>query len=251
MFEFDNAEFIKNISQSFLLNNNPELNSLFDSATTNAIAKIKLEIKENETLSKKLSEKSYSKTFAETHIPTTDDIEIMEDQADCDQHTGLLKDKLISIFEMRIVSLFKSVEIEIKQLLKQTYTDINTKNFYRWDIMSNFFKSIDININDIEGYSETNQLRIVNNQIKHNSTLNNDVKSIPEFSHSDNFSPDNLETFYSRIYPITNKFVSSLSREIYNERYEFNDERLLEIANSYKGRMDKSTLSKFIEKLNS
>jgi len=247
--KFDYGNFMKDLNKSIIVNSNPELGIFFNSAMSDAIKDLQNKIIENDKYCEELHKKLLSKEYEETGIPNEIDQTILEDQAECSMHSGWLTESLTSINEMRIINLYKSFEIEIKQILEQAYPNVNKKDFYRWDILVNYLKSINIIIKDIKGYNETNQLRIINNQIKHRGSFTNEVKFIPEFYNSDRFTFENINLFYSRIYQQVNNFLSKLSSEIYRERYEFDEERITKITLEYKERMDKETINKLIEKL--
>ena len=65
--------------------------------------------------------------------------------------------------------------------------------------MQEIFKSKGIVIFDLEGFNEEDYLRKVNNGIKHDNSLNEEIKEISEFSRATEFDYTNLESFYKRI----------------------------------------------------
>jgi hypothetical protein len=108
---------------------------------------------------------------------------------------------LNALSEMTVVYLFKSVEITMKTLIHTAYPQINTKDFYQWNNMASYFKSINIKISDFEGYEEVLQLKKVNNSIKHNNTINEDINKIREFTGETQFTFKNISSFNGRIKP--------------------------------------------------
>jgi len=89
----------------------------------------------------------------------------------------------------------------------------------------------------------------VNNAIKHNGVLNEEIKRFSEFSDKDEFSYENLENFYNRIRPKVEWFSEELRKKVDENLYEFPAERLTSMANKYYERMDDRTLYVFIQKL--
>lgn len=47
--------------------------------------------------------------------------------------------QLKSISEMQIINAFKNIEINIKTLINIAYPNVNTKEFYKWDSLIQFF----------------------------------------------------------------------------------------------------------------
>lgn len=161
-----------------------------------------------------------------------------------------LEDKLLALIEMNIVYVYKDFEINLKKLISASY-GINTKEFYKWDNIINFLKSKNIKYNELAGYEEINQLRMVNNSIKHStSVIDEKVRKIPEFVDLKYMRHYELIAFFKRTKDFPYKFLCVLSTEIYKDLYEFNDVRLNKIAELYALRMDKNTAQRFIEFLN-
>lgn len=137
--------------------------------------------------------------------------------------TEFLEDKLSALSEMSIVYAFKDFEINLKKLLKATY-GTDTKEFYRWDFISDFLNSKKIKLTEIKGYKEVNQLRNINNHIKHsisNKISDKDkINDIPEFKSLKYLSHYELDDFYNRIKNFPYIFLDDLSTKIYADLYE-------------------------------
>lgn len=157
---------------------------------------------------------------------------------------------LDSLFEMKIIYLFKSLEISMKFLIKYAYPTINVKAFYQWESMKDFFKSKEIDLFKIDGYIECLDLKKINNCIKHSSMVNDEVRKIVEFKAQSNLGHDQLEKFYNRVKFKVRVFCRELKNEIKEDLYTFSDERLEKLTRNYYERMDDETFGKFIEKLN-
>jgi hypothetical protein len=251
MSESNFSDFWRDFEKSNIINENPELGIYFNNAIQSAINKLKKEIDETqshyEESENRMSE--LSDEYEESGIPNQEDIEIMEDIGDSASHLGWLEENLSAIAEMKIVNLYKSLEIDTKHILNQIYENANSKQFYRWDLLMSFLKSNNIQPATLVGFTETNQLRLVNNQIKHGGELDNNIKNITEFNSAESFTFKSLENFLNRIEEPVNNYFTALSKEVYNDKYKFSDERLNKIVSDYKKRMDKQTLDKLIEKL--
>ncbi len=50
------------------------------------------------------------------------------------------KEEIWALIEMKIIYAFKFLEINIKKLIKTTFSNTKTKNFYKGDSLNSFFK---------------------------------------------------------------------------------------------------------------
>ena len=166
------------------------------------------------------------------------------------QEMDFSKEYLQSLLEMRIVYMFKNIEIIMKNLIQIAYPNVNTKEFYNWEAMKSFFKSKNIDISSLEGYNDCVDTKKLNNSIKHSDTYNESIYKIPEISEKEELLHIRLEKFYNRIKPNVEKFCKELKNTIKEDLYIFSDDRIKNIAKDFKNRMDKKTLEKFIQKLN-
>jgi|GEM_PF-2297050 len=179
-------------------------------------------------------------------VPTSEDREIMVEIMDLNSDEYWTIEHLNVLSEMKIVYLFKSLEITMKSLIQSAYPNVNTKEFYQWESMMNYFKSIDIIVSCFDGYIEAIELRKVNNSIKHNSIINEDIKKINEFVSETEFTYKNINLFYKRIYPKIKIFTKQLGQAIVNDLFVFDENRLKKIGSDFRQRMDCETIKKLI-----
>lgn len=141
--------------------------------------------------------------------------------------TGFLEDKLSALSEMNIVYAFKDFEINIKNLLRAAY-GIDTHQFYKWEEILKFLQSKNIKPSELKGYQEINDLRKLNNHIKHSTSqkIDNDITSIPEFKELRYLRHYELTEFFNRVKDFPYIFLDALSTEIYKDLYEFDENRL-------------------------
>jgi hypothetical protein len=159
-------------------------------------------------------------------------------------------EEMVAFAEMKIIFAFKHLEINIKRLIASAYFGTPTRDYFNWENLKTFFKSKSIIINTLECYKEVEQLRVVNNFLKHSINIDElSSKEIPEFKDQALISYPELNSFYNRIKKFPNKFLESLSLAIYNEEYEFSEPKLDDLAESFALRMDKQTAFEFCKKL--
>ena len=163
----------------------------------------------------------------------------------------LVKDYLLAVEEMKIIYLFKTLEIRIKTLIKIAYPDKDFKENYKWDMMKNIFKNFDIDITVLDGYTEAFNLNTINNRIKHSGEISNEIKKINEFKDSTEFEFEDLRIFHNRVRIKIADFSKALGQAIITELFHFDDKRLNSICVSYIDRMDIETAKKFIDIFNS
>ncbi len=158
-------------------------------------------------------------------------------------------DSLLSLSEMRVIFLFKTIENAIKEILVIAFPKAQKKSLYRWDVIVNLLKSNGVELDKIEGYNAANQLRIVNNNIKHSSNIVDETKKIPYWKHETNFTYENLDTFYNNICNLIIKFMKGLGEAIVIAVYEVSNEKLDEMAQVIFDQLETKSVGVLISKL--
>ncbi len=159
------------------------------------------------------------------------------------------KEQCLALNEMRIIYLFKSLEISLKSLINTAYPTTNIRDFYRWESIINFFKQKNIDVLKINGYKEANELRSLNNNLKHSLNLDVDVRRIPEFKHAEFIDNPLIELFLERIVTKLKFFQINLIEEVRKDLYDFDEERLTNMAKDCFKRLRKDQADVFIIKI--
>lgn len=166
------------------------------------------------------------------------------------RNIAFLEEELTTLYEMKIIYAFKHLEIELKNLLSWAFDDKSITKSFNWINLITYLKSNNIDLYAIKQYPEVNQLRIVNNSLKHsNEKLDTNLKGIKEFKEAEIIHYKILEKFYSRVKDYPSAFLTFLSFTIFKELYEFDEEKLDRFANSIILRMDKENADKLIKKI--
>jgi len=147
-------------------------------------------------------------------IPTEKDEAVFRKMVDCNSELYMSNEYLKALSDMKIVYLFKSVEIRIKSLIRTAYPKTDTKKFYKWGCVCCYFDNINIKISDFDGYAELEELRKINNNIKHNEMIEKNANKIKEFANESQFTYLNFENFYNRVKPKIQNFIESLGKAI-------------------------------------
>ena len=158
--------------------------------------------------------------------------------------------ELFAISEMKIIYAYKHFEIHLKFLIKASYPDTKESSFFKWESVIDFLKSKNIKLSDISNHKEIEELRNLNNSIKHSRNLiNNKTKNIKEFIKEKEIDYEDLLIFYKRIEKSSSNFIFSLAKHIEKDLYHFADERIESIDQKILLQMDDKTVQKLLQKL--
>ena len=184
--------------------------------------------------------------------PCDHDLDIYEDLGGLDYDLQILKEQQLSIVSMRLVYLYKSFEILLKDIVSEAFPDANKRELFQWENVKSFLNSKGIKIGEVKEYQRLNEIRVVNNNIKHSNIIDEITKkqNIDEFFGKDDFDSGSMNTFYLRIREKPKIFLADLAEKTISCLYEYDDERINKIANDFKDRMDNVSGKKLITALN-
>ena len=112
---------------------------------------------------------------------------------------------LISLLEMKLLYLYKEVEIKLKTILSSKFNE-KTEDLSSLYKIVNCFKINKVNIKKIDGYADINNLRLVSNDLKHSLKINGS-KKLQEFNGVERFNSHVLDKFlYGKVYKIESFF---------------------------------------------
>ncbi len=162
-----------------------------------------------------------------------------------------LEEKLFLIYEMIVINDYKELEIIIKKLLSISL-DFDEKGSRIFDNSKSFLKNKGINFTEIKNYIDINDLRKVNNYLKHSKVkeVPSDLKQILEFRKTKELNYYHLVKFHKRVKDLRYGFIYDLRDKIYNYLYDFDDLRITNIAKRMIKRMDTEHVNLLIDKLN-
>lgn len=124
-----------------------------------------------------------------------------------------LDEELMALHEMQIIYSFKQIEISLKKFILLLKPEIDLKRVQRWDSLKAEFKGFAIKLSEAKGYTFINQLREVNNALKHSAKVTDGVKkmNIKEFSGLSLFTPESLAKFHSNVPEHKKVFLNSVA----------------------------------------
>jgi len=161
-----------------------------------------------------------------------------------------MEQELKAISEMKIIYAYKHFENKLKFLLGAAY-GVSKSKMFKWEFVIEFLKEKNIDIKNVNFYTEINELRNLNNSIKHSDDIMNDsrVMSIQEFKEKRIILYKDLLVFYKRIENAPSAFIYSLSDYIYKDLYVFDENRIDQEAEKIALRMTETEALILIEKL--
>lgn len=231
-------------------------NFWFEDAVTLRIDNIAKEIKELkekiQDIEQEINEhKENSMDFDENGRPSESYLDLFSELGGLHYEIDFLSEQRLSIEEMKLVCLYKNFEILMKEIIISSFPDADVDKLFKWDNLKTFFKSYGMLIGDIKNHNLIDQLRVVNNNIKHSNIIDEKVEraNIVEFEYKDKYDCECLSEFYDRVRNEPIKFLEYLAKKIIEYLFVFDEERIDKIASQYGGRMGKETAIKFAEVL--
>ena len=116
--------------------------------------------------------------------------------------------------EMMVVALYKTVEISIKQMAKasELFTVDQLRSFYKISDLKKQFKKKICDIKTLKNYKAYDELRCINNAIKHSGVVDKDLAAYPGFKKGEKLA--DLHKHYNRLRDNVDGFVIALQDEI-------------------------------------
>lgn len=116
--------------------------------------------------------------------------------------------------EMMIIALYKTIEIAIKTMTTacELFTKTQLASFYRIVELKKQLKMKVVDIETLKHYKAYDELRCINNAIKHSGLVGTELASYPGFKKGQRLS--NLHAHYYRLRDDVDHFLVSLQAEI-------------------------------------
>lgn len=194
---------------------------------------------------------SYIESDQECGRPCDHDLRIYDELGGIYYDLQILEEQQLSIASMRLVYLYKNFEILLKDIISESFPNVNKRDLFQWESVKSFLNNFDVKIGEVNEYQRINEIRIVNNNIKHSSQIDESTKNqnIPEFQNKEYFDYDSLNSFYSRLKDTPKIFLDSLAEKLIEYLYVYDDQRISDIANDFMKKMDDASGKKLINAL--
>lgn len=119
--------------------------------------------------------------------------------------------------ESLIINLWATIEQFTNRTLN--LVDPNGKSSHRWDVVKKDFLNSDVDISTIDSYENINELRVVNNKIKHLYFVDEQLAKFENFKDSEGKSLNavsfNLQGYISSSYHFLLTLINSVGETIY------------------------------------
>ncbi len=155
-------------------------------------------------------------TYVEPPVTSMDYIEAVSENNGARFFEKAMNEELLALHEVQLIYSFKQVEISLKQFLLVQDEGIELKQVQRWDSLKKVLNQNGVAIGSLKSYSAINQLREVNNALKHSHEITDNVKklNIEHFRDEQYFSPRSLSAFYHGIVGARKHFISEVAFEV-------------------------------------
>jgi hypothetical protein len=151
--------------------------------------------------------------YVEPPVTSMDYIEAYHENQGAYYVEKSLGEELMALNEMQIIYSFKQIEISLKKFILLLKPEIDLKIVQRWDSLKEEFKRYGVKLGEVKSFTFINQLREVNNALKHSPEVTAAVKkmNIKEFSGLSVFTPESLTNFHSRVPEHKKVFLNSVA----------------------------------------
>lgn len=119
--------------------------------------------------------------------------------------------------ELTIIALYKTIEISIKDMMRHSglFTDAEIRNCYKTKELKRVFRKKVCAINKLNGFNEYDELRCINNEIKHSARVGRELAKFPYWKKGDKLKvPIDV---YKRLEPEVSQFIKEVSDNICNK----------------------------------
>jgi len=160
-----------------------------------------------------------------------EDIQTQEDRLYVKTYLYEVEAEVFALYELKIMYAYKYFEIRLKELSKHVFNDLPDKDLYLNDL-EKFYKNKNLGFSKIDYYYNVNELRRVNNSLKHSGHfIGQKIRNIPEFTDLTYLQIGPLKKFYERVQNAPKEFVSALASAIYD--HLFKNDRYTDISKEF------------------
>jgi hypothetical protein len=140
-------------------------------------------------------------------------VDQFENPNDMESYKGMLEDQFYMQEEVRklanelsISALYKQIELHTKRVVRRHFPFIPNNKFSSVDSLN---KALPFDLSSVEQYDAFNELRLINNSIKHQGCVQKTLSNyFPNWTEGEEFKELNFA--YDRLYPEVKKYISSL-----------------------------------------
>jgi hypothetical protein len=132
-----------------------------------------------------------------------------------------------ALYELKILYAYKYFEIKLHELAHIAFEE--WQNPHYWKTVKKDFSKKGISIETLQNYASLNELRNVNNALKHRGKcITEEIEDIEEFYGLKVIGVSQLKAFYERVKDAPYNFISELSTVIYNTLWPNEKSKIIE-----------------------
>jgi hypothetical protein len=131
----------------------------------------------------------------------------MEQMHAADEHEYILATKELGD-ELAIVALYKLIEITTKRVVRLAFPGISAANLYKIKELKKALKQKGIQIEKLDHYQAMDEIRCLNNAIKHDGIVGAELAAYPSWTLKQKLT--GLDAAYERLAPLCERYHKAL-----------------------------------------
>lgn len=153
----------------------------------------------------KILQKQYYELDSEVELSDNDKWSIQENLIDLNEE---LKEVEELSYELGIIALYKKIEITTKRAIKIVYSDIDQKKLFKFKELKKSLKDKNIDLESIVNFHAMDELRCLNNSIKHSNMVNNELAKYEGWEENKELS--GLKSVFVRLNPLCRQYLDDI-----------------------------------------
>lgn len=150
-----------------------------------------------------------------------EDVQTEEDKLYVKMYLHEVEAEVFALYELKIMYAYKYFEIRLKELSRNAFKDWPQRRMFKWPEIVKFYESKNIKLEELRNYLEVDQLRSMNNSLKHHDgEIEEEIKNLPEFKGITHVQVGQLKKFNERIRDTPKEFISALASTIYDQLFK-------------------------------
>jgi hypothetical protein len=123
--------------------------------------------------------------------------------------------------ELSIVALYKKIEIGTKRAVVYCYRDIKPESLFKIEKLIKELKKKGIDLTNVPHYKAMDELRCLNNSVKHSGVVDSELAIFPEWTGKEHEPLKDLDKAYNRLAPSCIKYFHALMDKLITARKSF------------------------------
>lgn len=137
-----------------------------------------------------------------------------EDASDLAEGDRYFLDEMLKLAsQLAIIALYRIVELNSKSIVKSALPNVDPKKFSRIDELSKLLaKELGVDLKQVPYFGSIDELRLVNNAIKHEGKVDEDLAKYPGWTKGDELV--NIDAAFERLVKDVPKYIEALAAKV-------------------------------------